>query len=90
MAEVSILLKKEIFSNGECCKNFNDIASFLVEHYPNVDLSKFKVQRVVNLFENTGNVGELNYLAKISQLVLYGRIKASNIINYVHMLSLTW
>jgi hypothetical protein len=25
---------------------------FLVEHYPNVDFTKFNVQRVVNLFEN--------------------------------------
>jgi hypothetical protein len=64
---------------------------FLVEHYPNVGFTKCKVKRVVNLFEDTGSVGELNYLAKISDrvLVLYGRIKASSIINYVQMLSLT-
>jgi hypothetical protein len=40
---------------------------FLVEHYPNVGFTKFKVQRVVNLFEDTGSVRELNYLAKISR-----------------------
>jgi hypothetical protein len=40
---------------------------FLVEHYPNVDCTKCKVKRVVNLFEDTGSVGELNYLAKISR-----------------------
>jgi hypothetical protein len=55
-------------------------------------LSKCRVKRVVNLFEDTKSVRELNYLAKISRscfLVLYGRIKASSIINYVQMLSLT-
>jgi hypothetical protein len=40
---------------------------FLVEHYPNVDFTKCKVIRVVNLFENTESVRELNYLAKISR-----------------------
>jgi hypothetical protein len=39
----------------------------LVEHDPNVGFIKFKVQRVVNLFEDTGGVRELNYLAKISR-----------------------
>jgi hypothetical protein len=39
---------------------------FLVEHYPNVNFTKFKVQRIVNLFEDRGSVRELNYLAKIS------------------------
>jgi hypothetical protein len=57
MAEISILLKKEtIFAYGECRKNFNDTVRFLVEHYPNYT-TKFKVQRVVNLFENIGSVG---------------------------------
>jgi hypothetical protein len=36
-----------------------------MEHYPNVGFTKCKVKRVVNLFEDTGNVRELNYLAKI-------------------------
>jgi hypothetical protein len=49
--------------------------------------TKFKIQRVVNLFEDTGSVGELKYPDRV--LVLYGRIKASSIINYVQMLSLT-
>jgi hypothetical protein len=40
---------------------------FLVEHYLNVGFTKFKVQRVVNLFEETGSVLELNYLDKISR-----------------------
>jgi hypothetical protein len=64
---------------------------FLVEHYPNVGFIKCKVKRVLNLFEDTGSVCELNYLAKISRscLILYGRIKASSIINYVQMLTLT-
>jgi hypothetical protein len=64
---------------------------FLMEHYPNVGFTKCKVKRVVNLFEDTGSVRELNYLATIPDrvLVLYGRIKASNIINYIQMLSLT-
>jgi hypothetical protein len=39
----------------------------LVEHYPNVGFTKCKVKRVVNLFEDTGSVRELNYLAKISR-----------------------
>jgi hypothetical protein len=44
MAEISILLKKEtIFACGKCRKNFNDTVSFLVEHYPNVGFTKFKV-----------------------------------------------
>jgi hypothetical protein len=68
MAEFSILLKKEtIFAYGECRKNFNDTVRFLVEHYPNGGFTKFKIQTVVNLFEDTGSVGELNYLAKISR-----------------------
>jgi hypothetical protein len=92
MAEISILLKKEtIFARGECRKNFNDTVRFLVEHYPNVSLTKCKVQRVVNLFEDTGSVRELFTLLKYPDpvLVLYGRIKASSIINYVQMLFLT-
>jgi hypothetical protein len=52
MAEISILLKK----------NFNDTVRFLVDHYPNVDFTKCKVKRVVNLFEDTGSVRELNYI----------------------------
>jgi hypothetical protein len=68
MAEFSILLKKEtIFAYGECRKNFNDTVHFLVEHYSNGGFTKFKIQTVVNLFEDTGSVGELNYLAKISR-----------------------
>jgi hypothetical protein len=79
MAEISILWKKKtIFAYGECRKNFNDTVRFLVEHYPNVGFTKCKVKRVVNLFEDTGSVCELNYLAK-----------TSSIINYVQMLSLT-
>jgi hypothetical protein len=38
---------------------------YFVEHYPNVTFTKCKVQKVVNLFEDTGSVRELNYLAKI-------------------------
>jgi hypothetical protein len=68
MAEISILLKKgTIFAYGECRKNFNDTVRFLVEHYPNVGFTKCKVKRVVNLFDDTGSVRELNYLAKISR-----------------------
>jgi hypothetical protein len=68
MTEISILLKREtIFAYGECRKNFNETVRFLVEHYPNVRFIKFKIQRVVNLFEDTGSVRELNYLAKISR-----------------------
>jgi hypothetical protein len=33
----------------------------------NVAFTKCKVKRVVNLFEDTGSVRELNYLAKISR-----------------------
>jgi hypothetical protein len=90
MAEISILLKKEtIFAYGECRKNFNDTVRFLVGHYPNVGFTKFKVQRIVNLFEDTGI--KLPTLLKYPDrvLVLYGRIKASSIINYVQMFSLT-
>jgi hypothetical protein len=60
MAEISILLKKEIIFA-------NDTVRFLVEHYLNVGFTKCKVKRVVNLFEDTGSVRELNYLAKISR-----------------------
>jgi hypothetical protein len=68
MKEISILLKKKIiFACGECRKNFNGTVCFLVEHYPNVGFTKFKVKRVVTLFEERGSVGELNYLAKISR-----------------------
>jgi hypothetical protein len=60
MAEISI----ENFAYGEVIRTI----SFLVEHYPNdVGFTKLKVQRVVNLFEDTGSVRELNYLAKISR-----------------------
>jgi hypothetical protein len=92
LLEISILLKKEKkIAYGECRKNFNDTVRFLVEHYPNVGLTRCKVKRFVNLFEDTGSVHELNYLAKYPDrvLVLYERIKASSIINYVQMLSLT-
>jgi hypothetical protein len=52
MAEIAILLKKEtIFAYGKCRKNFNDTVRFLVEHYPNVDFTKFKVQRIVNFLK---------------------------------------
>jgi hypothetical protein len=55
MAEISILLKKKIiFACGECRKNFDGTVRFLVEHYPNVGFTKFKVQRVVTLFEERG------------------------------------
>jgi hypothetical protein len=68
VAEISILLKKETkIAYGVCRKNFNDTVRFLVEHYPNVGFTKCKVKRVVNLFEDTGSVRELNYLAKISR-----------------------
>jgi hypothetical protein len=68
MAEISMLLKKEtIFAYGECRKSFNDTVRFLLEHYPNVRFIKCKVKRVVNLFEDTGSVRELNYLAKIAR-----------------------
>jgi hypothetical protein len=55
---------------------------FLVELYPNVGFTKLKVQKVVNLFENM-----LKYPNHV--LVLYERIKAFSIINYVQMLFLT-
>jgi hypothetical protein len=58
-----------------------------MKHYPNVGFTKCKVKRVVNLFEDTGSGRELKYPDRV--LVLYGRIKASSIINYVQMLSLT-
>jgi hypothetical protein len=46
MGENSILLKKDtIFAYGECPKNFNDTIRFLVEHYPNVGSTKFKVHK---------------------------------------------
>jgi hypothetical protein len=38
-----------------------------MEHNPNVGFTKCKVKRVVNFFEDTGSVRELNYLAKISR-----------------------
>jgi hypothetical protein len=62
MVEISILLKKE--NNFSLRKNFNDTVCFLVEHYPNVGFTKFKVQ-IVDLFEDTGSVPQLNSLAKI-------------------------
>jgi hypothetical protein len=51
----NIVKKKTNSAYGECRKNFNDTVRFLVEHYPNVSFTKFKVKRVVNLFENTGS-----------------------------------
>jgi hypothetical protein len=66
MAEISILLQKEtIFTYAKCRQNFNSTVRFLVELYPNVGFAKFKVQRVVNLCEDTESVRKLNYLAKI-------------------------
>jgi hypothetical protein len=56
MAEISILLKKEtMFAYGECHRECH------------VGFTKCKVKRVVNLFEDTGSVRELIYLAKISR-----------------------
>jgi hypothetical protein len=63
----NIVEKGKKIAYGECRKNFNDTVRFLVEHYPNVGFTKCKVKRVVNLFEDTGSVRELNYLAKISR-----------------------
>jgi hypothetical protein len=63
----SIVEKGKKIANGECRKNYNGTVRFLVEHYPNVGFTKCKVKRVVNLFEDTGSVRELNYLAKLSQ-----------------------
>jgi hypothetical protein len=51
----------------ESRKNCNYTVRFLVEHYPNVGFTKCKVKKIVNLFEDTGSVRELNYLAKISR-----------------------
>jgi hypothetical protein len=66
---------------------------FLVEHYPNVDCTKCKVKRVVNLFEDTGSVGELNYLAKISrscfsplwnnESIQYNKLRPNVVFNFV-------
>jgi hypothetical protein len=61
----NMVAKGNNFTYAKCRQNFNGIVRFLVEHYPNVGFTKFKVQRVVNLFEDTGSVRELNYLAKI-------------------------
>jgi hypothetical protein len=63
----NIVEKGNNFAYGGCRKNFNETVRFLVEHYPNVGFTKCKVKRVVNLFEDTGSVRELNYLAKISR-----------------------
>jgi hypothetical protein len=52
MAEISILLKKEIiFACGECRKNLNDTVRFLVEHYPNAGFTKFKVSCKPDVFK---------------------------------------
>jgi hypothetical protein len=96
MAEISVLLKKgTIFAYGECRKNFNDTVVFLVEHYPNVGFTKFKVQRVVNLFEDTGIVPQLNYFAKISQScfsllwknesIQYNKLRPNIVFNFVNV-----
>jgi hypothetical protein len=88
------LLKKEKKSAyGECRKNFNDTVRFLVEHYPNVGFTKCKVKRVVNLFEDTGSVRELNYLAKISrscfsplwknETIRYNKLRPNVVFNFV-------
>jgi hypothetical protein len=66
MAKISIFLKKEIIITYVVRTSMT--VRFLVEHYPNVGFTKFKVQRVVNLFEDIGSVRELNYLDKISRL----------------------
>jgi hypothetical protein len=96
MAEISILLKEEtIFAYGGCRKNFNDTVRFLVEHYPYVGFTKCKVERVVNLFEDTGSVRELNYLAKISRScfsplwenysIQYNKLPPNLVFNFVNV-----
>jgi hypothetical protein len=88
------LLKKEKkIAYGESRKNFNDTVRFLVEHFPNVGFTKCKVKRVVNFFEDTGSVRELNYLAKISrscfsllwknQSIQYNILLPNVVFNYV-------
>jgi hypothetical protein len=37
------ITKEKNFAYGECRKNFNDIVRFLVEHYPNVSFTKYRV-----------------------------------------------
>jgi hypothetical protein len=64
-----------------------------VEHYPNVGFTKCKVKRVVNLFEDTGSVRELNYLAKISrscfsplwknESIQYNKLRPNVVFNFV-------
>jgi hypothetical protein len=56
----NIVEKGNNFAHGESYKNLNDTVRLLVERYPNEGFTKFKIQRVVNLFENTGSVRELN------------------------------
>jgi hypothetical protein len=65
---------------------------FLMEHYL-VGFTKLKVQRVVNLFEGTGSVCELNYLAKISrscfrplwknESIQYNKLRPNVVFNFV-------
>jgi hypothetical protein len=43
------------------------MTQFVFSWNTNVGFKKCKVKRVVNLFEDTGSVRELNYLAKISR-----------------------
>jgi hypothetical protein len=64
-----------------------------VEHDPNVGFTKCKVKRVVNLFEDTGSVREVNYLAKISrscfsplwknESIQYNKLRLNVIFNFV-------
>jgi hypothetical protein len=58
-----------------------------------IQLYKFKVQRVVNLFEDTGSVRELNYLAKIfrscfsplwkNESIQYNKLRPNVVFNFV-------
>jgi hypothetical protein len=61
--------------------------------YSNVGFTKCKVKRVVNLFEDTGSVRELNYLAKISRScfsplwknenIQYNKLRPNVVFNFV-------
>jgi hypothetical protein len=86
-------LKKEKKLPMESVVRTSMTVRFLVEHYPNVGFTKCKVKRVVNSFEDTGSVRELNYLAKISrscfsplwknQSIQYNKLRPNVVFNFV-------
>ena len=65
MVRFSLIIKTEIIlTYGECRTDLDETIRTLIERYPDDEFTKFKVQRIINLFEDTGSVQDLKRVKK--------------------------